>query len=124
MLNTISLMGRFTSQPELQTTPSGISTVSFTVAVQRDYAGQDGRREADFIDCVAWRNTAEFITRNFSKGDLVALTGSLQTRVYTDRDGKTRKSVVVQVGSIYFTGARSGGHAAAEGSDITGLPQE
>lgn len=107
MLNTISLMGRFTAQPELMTTRTGVSTVSFTLAVQRDYEGRDGGREADFIDCVAWRNTAEFVVRNFGKGDLVALTGALQTHVYTDREGKSRKAVNVLVSNVYFTGYRS-----------------
>lgn len=115
MLNTISLMGRFTAQPELMTTRTGVSTVSFTLAVQRDYEGREGEREADFIDCVAWRNTAEFVVRNFGKGDLVALTGTLQTHMYTDREGKTRKSVNVLVSNVYFTGYRS---------RPSGLPEE
>lgn len=107
MLNTISLMGRFTAQPELMTTRTGVSNVSFTLAVQRDYEGHDGGHEADFIDCVAWRNTAEFVNRNFGKGDLVALTGTLQTHVYTDREGKSRKAINVLVSNVYFTGYRS-----------------
>lgn len=102
MLNKVILMGRFTKDPELRATKQGTSVASFTLAVDRDFKGQDGKRETDFINCVAWRNTAEFICRYFKKGSMAALEGSLQIRPYEDKDGNKRTAAEVVVNNIYF----------------------
>ena len=86
-MNSICLMGRLTADPELKTTQSGVSVTSFSVAVDRAYRSKDQERQTDFINCVAWRQTAEFITRYFHKGNRIALQGSLQSRSYTANDG-------------------------------------
>ena len=102
MLNLVALMGRLTRDPELKTTSSGVSVTSFTLAVERDYVKQGEERLADFIDVVAWRNTADFVCKYFRKGQLVAVQGSLQTRTYTDKDGNKRKAVEVVAGNVHF----------------------
>lgn len=106
MLNTCTIMGRFVRDPELRTTNSGKSVTSFTVACDRDFRGSDGERVADFIDCVAWNATAEFISRNFAKGKMAVVTGSLQFRDWTDKDGKKRKNAEIQVSNIYFADSK------------------
>lgn len=105
-MNSISLIGRFTADPELKTTQSGTSVTSFTIAVNRSYVKQGEERKADFIDCVAWRGTAEFITKYFRKGQQIAITGSLETRMFEDREGKKRKAYEVIVDNVYFCGDR------------------
>lgn len=85
MINNVTIMGRLTADPELRQTPSGISTCTVTVAVDRSYTPQGQEKQADFIPIVAWRQTAEFITRNFTKGKMIAVTGQLRTRTYTDK---------------------------------------
>ena len=102
MLNSVTLMGRLTRDPELKHTQSGTAVVSFTLAVDRDFKSADGTKETDFIDCVAWRNTAEFISKYFSKGKMAVVSGRLQIREWTDKDGKNRRSAEVVVDSIYF----------------------
>ena len=97
-------MGRLTSEPELKTTNSGVSVVSFNIAVDRNYCKQGEERETDFIAIVAWRNTAEFICKYFAKGQLIALEGSLQTRGYQDRDGNNRYVTEVVADNVFFTG--------------------
>ena len=87
MLNQVSLMGRLTADPELRHTPNDVAVTTFTVAVNRSYVKQGAERQADFIDVVAWRNTAEFVCRYFKKGQMIAVTGSIQTRNYQDREG-------------------------------------
>lgn len=106
MLNSCVLMGRIVHTPELKTTQSGTSVVSFTLAVERSYAPKGQQRETDFIDCVAWRNTAEFICRYFGKGQLIAVVGELQTRNFEDKQGNKRKAVEVNVSQVSFTGDR------------------
>ncbi len=101
-MNSICLMGRLTADPELKTTQSGVSVCSFTLAVDRGYASKGGERQADFIPCVAWRQTAEFITRYFRKGQRMAVNGTLQTRKYTDREGETRTAYEVTVDAAFF----------------------
>ncbi len=91
MLNTAILMGRLTADPELRHTPNDIPVITFTLAVERSYAKSGEQRQADFIDIVAWRYTAEFVSRYFQKGQLVAIRGSIQTRTYTDKEGKKRR---------------------------------
>ncbi len=107
MINTVVLMGRLTEYPELKQTKSGLSVTSFSVAVDRGYAAKGGDRQTDFIRCVAWRQTAEFICKYFSKGQMIALTGSVQTRSYTDKDGNNRTAVEVVAGQASFCGSKA-----------------
>lgn len=101
MLNHIDVMGRLTRDPELRRTGNGISAASFTVAVDRDFA-QDGKKETDFIDCVAWRQTGEFVSKYFKKGSMIVVKGRLQIRNWNDKDGNKRKSAEVVADSCYF----------------------
>lgn len=101
MLNKVILMGRLTRDPELKSTPQGVSTCSFSIAVDRNFVRQGEERKADFINCVAWRQTAEFIPRYFKKGNMIALEGSIQTRSWDD-DGKKRYATEVIVSQVYF----------------------
>lgn len=105
-MNVVILMGRLTKSPELKTTNSGISVTSFTVAVNRSYS-KDGNNQTDFINCVAWRNNAEFITKYFGKGQMIAIKGSLQQRSYTDKDGNKRTAYDVVVDSADFCGSKA-----------------
>lgn len=103
MLNKIIIMGRLTRDPELRRTGSGTAVTSFSLAVDRDFKSKDsGERTTDFIDCVAWRNTAEYINRYGSKGRMAAVAGSLQIRQWTDKEGNKRTAWEVLVDSIYF----------------------
>lgn len=106
-INTVALMGRLTANPELRTTPNGVSVTPFSIAVERKYYTASGGRQTDFIECVAWRQTAEFINKYFSKGNMIAVEGELQTRTYEDKDGNKRKVVEVVVGSVSFCGNKS-----------------
>ncbi len=101
-MNSICLMGRLTGDPELKTTQTGVSVTSFSVAVDRAYRSKDQERQTDFINCVAWRGTAEFISRYFRKGQRMALQGSLQTRKYTANDGSQRTVYEVVVDNAFF----------------------
>ena len=101
-LNRIVLMGRLVRDPELRRTQSGISVTSFTLAVDRDFKGQSGERETDFIDIVAWRQTAEFVCNYFSKGRMAVVEGRLQIRDWKDRDGNNRRSAEVYADNVYF----------------------
>lgn len=102
MLNKIVIMGRLTRDPELRYTQSQTPVASFTVAVDRDYKNADGSRGTDFIDCVAWRQGGEFISRYFRKGSMIVVAGSLQSRQWTDRDGNKRTAWEVNVENSYF----------------------
>ena len=102
MLNKIILMGRLTRDPELRKTGNGTAVTSFTLAVDRDYKPQDGERETDFIDVVAWRGTAEFVSKYFTKGRMAVVEGRLQVRDWTDKDGAKRRSTEVIADSVYF----------------------
>lgn len=102
MLNHISLMGRLTREPELKTTPAGKSVCTITLAVERDFADQNGVREADFIDVVCWGRTAEFVSRYYNKGLLVAVTGRLQSRRWQDKHGQNRVTFEVVADHCYF----------------------
>ena len=106
MINNVTLLGRLTASPELKTTQSGISVISFCIAVERRYTQKDGDKQTDFINCVAWRQTAEFITKYFNKGDLIAVTGEIQTRKYQDKDGINRTATEVVIGNVSFCGSR------------------
>ena len=107
MINNVVLMGRLVATPELRSTGTGVSVASFTIAVERAYAKAGEQRQADFIDCVAWRQTAEFITRFFQKGSMIAVTGNIQTRNYEDKNGNKRKAVEVVVENASFCGSKA-----------------
>lgn len=107
MINSVVLMGRLTFDPELRTTPSGVSVVQFQVAVDRNFQRQGEERKADFIDVTAWRQTAEFISRYFRKGSMIAIEGSIQTDNFTDNSGNKRKSVRVVVNNVSFCGSKA-----------------
>ncbi|HHU22028.1 MAG TPA: single-stranded DNA-binding protein [Clostridiales bacterium] len=103
MLNHITIMGRLTRDPELRYTQNQIPVASFTLAVDRDYVSRDsGEKQTDFIDCVAWRSTAEFVSKYFFKGSMAVVAGRLQIRDWTDREGGKRRSAEVVVENIYF----------------------
>ena len=103
MLNHITIMGRLTRDPELRRTGSGIAVASFTLAVDRDYSPKDGgERETDFIDCVAWRQTGEFVSKYFTKGRMAVVSGRLQIRNWNDKDGNKRRSAEVVADNVYF----------------------
>ena len=102
MLNKVILIGRFTRDPELRSTPQGASTCSFSLAVDRNYQSAGGERQTDFINCVAWRQTAEFISKYFQKGNLICVEGSIQTRSWKDNDGNNRYATDVVVDRSYF----------------------
>ena len=103
MLNHITIMGRLTRDPELRRTGTGIAVASFTVAVDRDFSGRDGgEKETDFIDCVAWRQTGEFVSKYFTKGSMIVVSGRLQIRNWNDKDGNKRRSAEVVADNVYF----------------------
>lgn len=121
MLNHITIMGRLTRDPELRRTGSGIAVASFTVAVDRDFGkNENGEKETDFIDCVAWRQTGEFVSKYFTKGRMAVVSGKLQIRNWTDKDGNKRRSAEVVADNVYFadskreesSGGNYGGYSA------------
>lgn len=116
MLNKIFLQGRLVVDPELRHTQSGTPVASFRIAVDRDYKNQDGDKETDFINIVAWRGTAEFACRYFSKGRLMIVEGRLQVRDYTDRDGNRRYATEVIANNVYFGDSNKEGGAARQES--------
>ncbi len=112
MLNHITIMGRLTRDPELRRTGSGIAVASFSLAVDRDYSPRDGgERETDFIDCVAWRQTGEFVSKYFTKGRMAVVSGRLQIRNWTDKDGNKRRSAEVVADNVYFGDSRRDGES-------------
>lgn len=118
MLNKIFIMGRLTRDPELRRTQSGTAVASFSLAVDRDYKNADGTKETDFIDIVAWRSSAEFVSKYFAKGRMAVVEGRLQMRDWQDRDGNKRRSAEVVADNVYFAdsrrdGEQSGGYAPA-----------
>ena len=107
MLNHITIMGRLARDPELRRTGSGIAVASFTVGVERDFgSGDDGKKEMDWIDCVAWRQTGEFVSKYFRKGNMIVVSGRLQIRGWTDKDGNKRKTAEVVANNCYFGGSK------------------
>ena len=107
MLNHITIMGRLTRDPELRSTQSGVSVASFTVAVDRDFSGRDGgEKQTDFIDCVAWRQTGEFVSKYFRKGSMIVVSGRLQSRKWQDREGNNRVNWEVNADNVYFGESR------------------
>ena len=101
-LNHISIMGRICNDIELRRTGSGVPVASFTVAVDRDFKDSNGQKETDFIDCVAWRGTGEFVERNFSKGKMIVVAGRLQIRKWEDKNGNKRNSAEIVAENVYF----------------------
>ena len=103
MLNVCTIMGRMVRDPELRRTNSGVAVTSFTLAVDRDFSGKDGgEKETDFIDCTAWRGTGEFVSKYFSKGSMAIVSGRLQIRNWTDKDGNKRRSAEIVADNVYF----------------------
>ena len=119
-MNSVILLGRLTAAPELKTTTQGTSVTAFCIAVDRRFQSKDGERQTDFINCVAWRSTAEFINRYFTKGDPITIQGEIQSRKYQDKDGNKRIAVEVQVNDVRFVPAKSNGNnAPAENNEFT-----
>ncbi len=121
MLNHIVIMGRLVRDPELRRTGSGIAVASFRVAVDRDFAPKDGgERKADFIDCVAWRQTGEFISKYFTKGRMIVVDGRLEMRDWTDKDGNKRTSAEIVVSNAYFGDSKRDGGDSYNGNSYGG----
>lgn len=130
MLNHITIMGRLTRDSELRHTNSGTPVANFTLAVDRDFKTETGEKQTDFIDCVAWRATAEFANKYFAKGNMAVVSGRLQIRNYTDKDGNKRKAAEIVADNIYFADSKKDAQNATHGpvdtahhdSDIVQLP--
>ena len=124
MLNKIFIMGRLTRDPELRRTQSGTAVTSFSLAVDRDYKSQSGEKETDFIDVVAWRSTAEFVSKYFTKGSMAVVSGRLQIRDWTDREGGKRRSAEVVADNVYFgeSKRRDGGDTSRPAAPSASAP--
>ena len=117
-LNIIVLQGRLVRDPEMRSTQSGVAVASFTLAVDRDFSGRDGaEKQTDFIDCTAWRHTAEFVSKYFSKGRMAVVSGRLQIDNYTDNDGNKRKSAKVIADNIYFGDSKKDGATGSQSDE-------
>ena len=115
MLNHITIMGRLTRDPEMRSTHSGVAVASFPLAVDRDFGGRDGgEKPTDFIDCTAWRHTAEFVSKYFTKGRMAVVSGRLQIDNYTDNDGNKRRSAKVIADNIYFGDSKKDGATSGQ----------
>lgn len=121
MLNIITLMGRLTKDPELRETQSGAHVVSCTVAVDRNFTNQDGSRDTDFIPVVAWKYTADFIAKHFAKGEMIAITGRLQSRRYEDKTGASRTAFEVVADEVFFCGRKESGKTDIQRGDYEEL---
>ena len=117
MLNHIVIQGRLTRDPELRRTQSNVPVASFTLAVDRDIKNDSGERGVDFIDCVAWRGTAEFVSKYFSKGSMAIVSGRLQLRDWTDKDGGKRRSAEVVADTVYFGESKKSNSPAPVSAD-------
>ena len=122
MLNHIEIMGRLTRDPELRRTGGGIAVASFTVAVDRDYKAGDGEKKTDFFNCVAWRQTGEFVSKYFKKGSMIVAAGRMEMREWTDREGAKRISWEMNVENAYFGEGKKEGPARDAGMS-GGLPR-
>ena len=123
MLNHITIMGRLVRDPELRRTGSGIAVTSFTVAVDRDFGGRDGgEKETDFIDCVAWRATGEFVQKYFTKGSMIVVSGRLQIRPWTDKEGNKRRTAEVVADNVYFGESKRSNEGNAYGGSAYAAP--
>ena len=125
MLNHITIMGRLTKDPELRRTGTGVAVTSFTIACDRDIANKEtGERDVDFLDCVAWRGAGEFVAKNFTKGRMIVVSGRLQVRNWTDKDGNKRRSAEVVADQVYFGDSKNVatdnnvGHTAVPAQDF------
>ena len=123
MINRVILMGRLVADPELKTTNTGISVTSFRIAVDRNYVKAGEQRQADFFDIVAWRSSAEFVCRNFSKGSLIAIDGQLQSRNYQTKDGQNRTAIEVVADNVSFTGERRDTTSGTYGGGYSQAPR-
>lgn len=129
MLNHVTMMGRLCADPELRTTQNGVPVGSFRIAVERDFAGRAEERETDFFDVTVWRGTAEFVSKYFTKGRMMAVEGRLQLRDWVDKEKNKRRSAEIQVSSAYFADSKSKEqeppevtHGAADGFPTSGFP--
>ena len=125
MLNQITIMGRLTRDPELRRTGTGVAVTSFTVAVDRDFS-KETEKETDFIDCVAWRSTGEFVSKYFKKGSMAVVSGRLQIRSWTDKDGNKRRTAEVVADNVYFGESKSGSASSEPSTSLyttTGMPE-
>ena len=121
MLNHITIMGRLTRDPELRRTGSGVAVASFSLAVDRDFSPKDGgERETDFIDCVAWRQTGEFVSKYFTKGRMAVVSGRLQIRNWTDKDGNKRRTAEVVADNVYFGDSKREGEGGSYSAPAAG----
>ena len=121
-INTAVIMGRLTADPELKTTASGLSVLSFSVAVDRNYQKEGEEKAVDFINVVAWRKTAEFVSKYFHKGSMIAVEGSIQTRKYEDKDGNKRTAFEILANTVSFCGKEASSTADTDTADDEGLP--
>ena len=121
MLNVVAIMGRLVADPELRTTPQGTNVCSFRIACDRNFARQGEQRQADFIDIVAWRQQAEFVSKYFQKGSLIAIDGSIQTRQYQDKNGNNRTAIEIVANNVNFAAPKSA-NAAPMGDAGYGAP--
>ncbi len=123
MLNHIVIIGRLTRDPELRRTGTGIAVTSFTLAVDRDFAPKDGgERETDFIDCVAWRQTGEFVSKYFAKGRMAVVSGRLQIRNWTDKEGNKRRSAEIVADNVYFGDSKRDADSSSTASNYAPAP--
>ena len=122
MLNHITIMGRLTRDPELRRTGSGIAVTSFTVAVDRDIKSSNSEKEVDFIDCVAWRQTGEFVGKYFTKGRMIVVSGKLQIRGWTDKDGNKRRTAEVIADNVYFGDSKTESHNTQSANPYQAAP--
>ena len=118
MLSHIDIAGRFVRDPELRRTASGTAVANFTIAVDRDFKNQIGEKETDFLDCIAWRSTAEFVSKFFKKGSMAIVSGRLEIRSWTDKDGNKRKSAEIVADNVYFCGSKR--DPESDGSEVNG----
>ena len=121
-INTAVIMGRLTADPELKTTASGLSVLSFSVAVERNYQKEGEEKAVDFINVVAWRKTAEFVSKYFHKGSMIAVEGSIQTRKYEDKDGNKRIAFEILANTVSFCGKEASSTTDTDTADDEGLP--
>lgn len=124
MLNRAIIMGRVTANPELRQTQGGVSVLSFTVAVDSRFTNQNGERQTNFIHCVAWRHTAEFISKYFVKGQMIAIDGSLQSRSYVDKNGNNRSVLELVVENVSFCGSKAENEAVRARSGMVAQKME
>jgi single-strand DNA-binding protein len=123
MLNHATIMGRITKDPEIRRTGTGVAVASFTVAVDRDFS-KDSEKETDFLDCVAWRNTAEFVGKYFKKGSMIVVSGRLQKRSWNDKDGNKRSAVEIVADNVYFGESKSHGSTDAPAAQFPMLDDD